>query len=585
MSLVFRNALKNHEFCSSMEIRWKAKPLPNSEIVAKLSAEINVSEAIATILVQRGIDTYEKAKQFFRPQLSDLHDPFLLKDMDLAYSRIKKAIYGGEKMMVYGDYDVDGTTAVSIVYSYFVTLNPNIEYYIPDRYKEGYGISRMGIDYAHENGITLIIALDCGIRSNELIDYANTLGIDFIICDHHLPGETLPKAHAILNPKRFDCTYPYKELSGAGIGFKLIQAYSKKEGFSEDKILEYIDLVAVSIASDMVDMQGENRVLAYFGLKKINENPSIGLQALIEVGPKKKTYSIQDIIFGIGPKINAAGRISDAKAAVRVLIEKEYTTARQLTRVLNERNDERKELDNDITKSAVDMVQSSLDFNERKSIVIRGEAWHKGVIGIVASRLVEQFYKPTIVFSQNDGMLTGSARSVKNFDIHEAITECSQWVEQFGGHKYAAGLSIKAENFDAFLEQFEGVVARDIQETSLLPEVEYDLDIKLDQITPKFLSLVTQMSPFGPGNPLPIFHSKELRSNNSPRILKDRHLKLQVSQNNRHYIDGIGFGLSEHLLTVSNGAIFDACYCIEENDFNGQVKVQLRLKDLKPHRN
>jgi len=564
-----------------MEIRWKAKPLPNSEIVAKLSAEINVSEAIATILVQRGVDTFEKAKAYFRPQLSDLHDPFLLKDMDLAYYRIKKAITDHEKMMVYGDYDVDGTTAVSIVYSYFVTLNPDIEYYIPDRYKEGYGISKMGIDYAHENGISLIIALDCGIRSNELVDYANTLGIDFIICDHHLPGETLPNAHAILNPKRRDCTYPYKELSGAGIGFKLVQGYSKKEGFPEDKILEYIDLVAVSIASDMVDMQGENRVLAYFGLKKLNENPSAGLQALIEVGPKKKKYSIQDIIFGIGPKINAAGRISDATAAVRVLIAKEYTSARQLTRVLNERNTERKELDNDITKNAVDMVEGTVGMSERKSIVIRGEAWHKGVIGIVASRMVEQFYKPTIVFSQNDGMLTGSARSVKNFDIHEAITECSQWVEQFGGHKYAAGLSIKAENFDAFSEQFESVVVRDIQEASLLPEVEYDLDISLEMLTPKFLDLINQMSPFGPGNPLPIFHSKELRSNNSPRVLKDRHLKLQISQNSRHYFDGIGFGLAEHLPIVSNGEIFDACYCIEENDFNGRVKLQLRLKDLR----
>lgn len=582
--LVFRIQSKNNEFCSSMEIVWKAKALPNSEIVAKLSLEANIPESIATILVQRGIDSPEKVTSFFQPKLSDLHDPFLLKDMDLAYSRIKSAVYSGEKMMVYGDYDVDGTTAVSIVYSYFVTLNPNIEYYIPDRYAEGYGISRMGIDYAKAHNISLIIALDCGIRSNELIDYANSLGIDFIICDHHLPGETLPNAHAILNPKRSDCSYPYKELSGAGIGFKLVQAYSKKEGFSEDKILEYIDLVAVSIASDMVDMQGENRVLAYFGLEKLNKNPSIGLQALIEVGPKKKKYSIQDIIFGIGPKINAAGRISDAKAAVRVLIEKEYTTARQLTRVLSERNDERKELDNDITKTAVDLVERSADFHQRKSIVIKGEAWHKGVIGIVASRLVEQFYKPTIVFSQNDGMLTGSARSVKNFDIHEAITECSQWVEQFGGHKYAAGLSIKAENFDAFNEQFESVVQRDIEETSLLPEVEYDLDLRLDHINNSFLDYITKMSPFGPGNPLPIFHSKELKSNNSPRVLKDRHLKLQISQNNRHYIDGIGFGLSEHLLTVSNGEIFDACYCIEENDFNGQVKVQLRLKDLKPHR-
>jgi single-stranded-DNA-specific exonuclease len=431
-----------------MEVIWKAKSLPNEEQSKSLSKEINVSTPIANILVQRGIDTFDKAKQFFRPKITDLHDPFLMKDMDKAYERLKEAVYNGEPMMVYGDYDVDGTTAVSIVYSYFVTLNPNIEYYIPDRYKEGYGISKIGIDYAKEKGISLIVSLDCGIRSNELIDYANDLGIDFIICDHHLPGESLPNAHAILNPKRSDCDYPYKELSGAGIGFKLVQAFSKKQGFAEDKVMDYIDLVAVSIAADMVDVRGENRVLAYYGLKKLNENPSIGLQALIALNPGKKHYTSQDIIFGIGPKINAAGRISDATAAVRVLIETEYTKAVQLTRVLTERNDERKELDNDITKNAIEMVESSGELNSHKSIVIVGQDWHKGVIGIVASRMVEQFYKPTIVFSNIDGMLTGSARSVKNFDIHEAITQCSEWVEQFGGHKYAAGLSIKEENFN-----------------------------------------------------------------------------------------------------------------------------------------
>ncbi len=426
-----------------MEVIWKAKSLPNEEQSKSLSNEINVSTPIANILVQRGIDTFDKAKQFFRPKITDLHDPFLMKDMDKAYERLKVAVDNGEPMMVYGDYDVDGTTAVSIVYSYFVTLNPNIEYYIPDRYKEGYGISKIGIDYAKEKGISLIVSLDCGIRSNELIDYANGLGIDFIICDHHLPGETLPNAHSILNPKRSDCHYPYKELSGAGIGFKLAQAYSKKEGFAEDKVMDYIDLVAVSIAADMVDVRGENRVLAYYGLKKLNENPSIGLQALIALNPGKKQYTSQDIIFGIGPKINAAGRISDATAAVRVLIETEYTKAVQLTRVLTERNDERKELDNDITKNAIEMVESSGELHSHKSIVIVGQDWHKGVIGIVASRMVEQFYKPTIVFSNIDGILTGSARSVKNFDIHEAITQCSEWVEQFGGHKYAAGLSIQ----------------------------------------------------------------------------------------------------------------------------------------------
>ncbi|MCL9980904.1 MAG: single-stranded-DNA-specific exonuclease RecJ [Bacteroidia bacterium] len=565
-----------------MEIRWTAKSLPNQEIVARLSKELNVSEPMATILVQREIDTFEKAKNFFRPALSELHDPYLMKDMELAYRRIKDAIKAQESLMVYGDYDVDGTTAVSLVYSYFKTLNQNIEYYIPDRYKEGYGISKMGIDHAKTNGVTLIIALDCGIRSNELVDYAKSIGIDFIICDHHLPGAELPNAVAILNPKRKDCDYPYKELSGAGIGFKLLQGYSKREGFSEDKAMEYIDLVAVSIAADMVDMRGENRILAYYGLKKLNENPSLGLQALMDGGPKKQSYSIQDIVFGIGPKINAAGRISDAKAAVRVLIETEYTKAMQLSRVLNDRNDERKELDTDITKTAIELINSHPDMANRRSVVIKGDEWHKGVIGIVASRMVEQYYKPTIVFSLNDGMLTGSARSVKNFDIHEAITQCSDLVEQFGGHKYAAGLSVKAENFDAFVEKFEGLVARDIQNASLTPEVEYDLEIDIDSITPNMMKLIGQMSPFGPGNPQPIFMSQRLKSNNSPRILKDKHLKLQLQQNNsRFMIDGIGFGLAEQLPIVTNGAIFDACYCIEENFYNGQVKLQLRLRDLR----
>ena len=565
-----------------MENRWSAKTLPNLEIVARLSQEINVPEHIATILVQREIDTFEKAKQFFRPSLTDLHDPFLMKDMDVAYSRIKTALQNQEKMMVYGDYDVDGTTAVSIVYSYFKTLNQNIEYYIPDRYKEGYGISRIGIDSAAENNISLIIALDCGIRSNELVDYANSKGIDFIICDHHLPGETLPKAKAILNPKRSDCTYPYKELSGAGIGFKLIQAYSKKEGFSEEKILDYIDLVAVSIASDLVDMRGENRTLAYFGLKKLNENPSIGLQSLLDGAAAKSKYSIQDIIFGIGPKINAAGRIADAKSAVKVLIEQDYSTARQLSRILYDRNDERKEIDTDITKDAIHIVENTPGLLDRKSIVLRGEDWHKGVVGIVASRMVEQFYKPTIIFSLNDGIYTGSARSVKNFDIHEAIQTCSQHVDQFGGHKYAAGLSVKLENFEAFAEAFEKVVAKTITESSLVPEVEYDLELQLHEINDKMMSLIAQMAPFGPGNTVPIFKTTNVKAQNTARVLKDKHLKLQLSGNTRHTFDAIGFGLAEHFHTVSNGNIFNACYCIEENNYNGRVSVQLRLRDIKP---
>jgi single-stranded-DNA-specific exonuclease len=484
-------------------------------------------------------------------------------------------------MMVFGDYDVDGTTAVSLVYAFFRTLNQNIEYYIPDRYKEGYGISKMGIDYAHENDIRLIIALDCGIRSNDLIKYAKDLGIDFIICDHHLPGEELPNAKAILNPKRKDCSYPYKELSGAGIGFKLIQAYSQKEGFPEDKYLEYIDLVAVSIAADMVDMRGENRILAFHGLKRLNSQPTIGLQALMDGAPAKSYYTMQDIIFGIGPKINAAGRISDAKAAVRVLIETDLTKAKQLSRILSERNDERKELDTDITKIATEIMNNSAERLNKKSIVLMGSEWHKGVIGIVASRMVEQFYKPTIVFSLNDGMLTGSARSVKNFDIHEAISSCSMFVEQFGGHKYAAGLSVREDQFAAFSAAFEEVVAENITENSRTPEVEYDIEIELSEINSKMMGLILQMAPFGPGNTMPIFMSKDLSSFNTARVLKDKHLKLNVQQHQRSSLEGIGFGLAEHIHTVSNGQIFDACYCLEENHYNGQVKLQLRLRDIK----
>lgn len=555
---------------------------PSADKIARLSEALKVSPEIATILVQRGIETYEQAEKFFRPKIEDLHDPFLMKDMEKAINRIENAIAGKEKILVYGDYDVDGTTAVSIVYSFFSSRHPGlIEYYIPDRYKEGYGISRTGIDYASANGFKLIIALDCGIRSNALVDYASEKGIDFIICDHHLPGDTIPNAAAILNPKQKDCEYPYKELSGAGIGFKLIQAYADKHGLPMDSIMEYIDMVAVSIASDLVDIRGENRTLAYFGLKRLNESPSLGLQALLEGNIQKSSLNISDIVFGIGPRINAAGRISDAKAAVAVLIEKDFNTARKLARVLQERNHERKELDNDLTREAISLIENNPEFALKKSTVVFGNQWHKGVIGIVASRLIEQFYKPTIVFSENDGMLTGSARSVKDFDIHEAIGACGEVVEQFGGHKYAAGLSIKAENFEEFARRFEDVVVKNIASSSLVPEIEYDLELTLDQINTKMLNIINQMSPFGPGNMVPVFRTNNLVSHNSARVLKDKHLKLLMSQNSTN-IDSIGFGMSHYLPVVSNKQTFHACYLIEENTFNGRTSLQLRLKDLKP---
>ncbi len=567
-------------FAEVMENRWRAKPLPNQEQVLQLSESIRVNPYISSILVQRGIDTYEKAEKFFRPKLEDLHNPFEMKDMDVAIKRIQTAVTNQEGILVYGDYDVDGTTAVSIVYSYFKSFNQNIEYYIPDRYKEGYGISRAGLEYAAEKGFTLVITLDCGIRSNDLVDYGNSLGLEMIICDHHLPGDTLPKAAAILNPKRRDCTYPYKELSGAGIGFKLIQAYNEKQGMPTEMVYDYLDMVAVSIASDLVDIRGENRVLSFYGLKKLNENPSIGLQTLLDDCPKKEQYTISDIIFGIGPRINAAGRIADAKAAVKVLIEKDYNTAKKYAKVLSERNHERKELDSDITRDAVDMVQKSPRLMSKYSMVLQGEGWSKGVIGIVASRMVEQFYKPTIVFSLNDGMLTGSARSIKTFDIHEAIGACGELVEQFGGHKYAAGLSIKVENFDAFADKFEAIVRESVTADDLVPVVEYDLEMETSMITPGMMKILKQLSPFGPGNSIPVFRSNNLRANQTAKILKDRHLKMQVQTPNGP-MDSIGFGLAEHWPSVTDAQIFHACYCIEENTYNGRTNLQLRLQDIK----
>ena len=500
-------------FAELMEYRWRAKSTPNPEQVALLSESIRVNPNIAAILIQRGIDSYEKAEKFFRPKLEDLHNPFLMKDMDVAIRRIQQAVTNQEGMLIYGDYDVDGTTAVSIVYSYFKSFNQNIEYYIPDRYKEGYGISKTGLEYAAEMGFTLVITLDCGIRSNALADYATSLGLEMIICDHHLPGETLPNVAAILNPKRNDCEYPYKELSGAGIGFKLIQAYNEKQGMPTEMVYDYLDMVAVSIASDLVDIRGENRVLSFYGLKKLNENPSIGLQTLLEDCPKKDQYNISDILFGIGPRINAAGRISDATAAVKVLIEKDYNTAKKYAKVLSERNHERKELDTDITRDAIAMVEQSQRLMDKYSMVLKGEGWSKGVIGIVASRMVEQFYKPTIVFSLNDGMLTGSARSIKTFDIHEAIGACGDLVEQFGGHKYAAGLSIKVENFDAFADKFEAIVRETVTAEDLIPVVEYDLEIETQSITPGMMKILKQLSPFGPGNAIPVFRTNNLKAN------------------------------------------------------------------------
>ena len=562
-----------------MAFRWTASPKLNDQKVSQLAELINVPNLIAQLLLQRGIETFEQAKKFFRPQLHDLYDPFLMKDMDKAIDRLILALQKHERIMVYGDYDVDGTTSVSTVYSYFKKYTSNLEYYIPDRYKEGYGISKIGIDYAKEQGISLIIALDCGTRSIELIDYAKTLGIDFIVCDHHLPGDELPKAVALLNPKRKDCQYPYKEMSGCGIGFKLIQAYAIANDLPIEDVYKYLDLVAVSTCSDIVDIRDENRILVYYGLKKLNENPCIGLQALLQSYQIKDEYEVADIVFGIGPKINAAGRIADAKSSVKLLIEEDFHQAMFLAKTLIENNTERKDIDNDITKEALEILERDHVLRHKKSTVLYSEKWHKGVIGIVASRLIETYYKPTIIFSEVNGMLTGSARSIKNFDIHDAIGACGDIVVQYGGHKYAAGLTIKKESFELFTERFEEIVSKNCTDELLTPEISYDTEIGFDDIDGKFFTLLDQFKPHGPGNMTPIFRTNQVLDAGS-KIVKEKHLKLMAYQNGKKF-DGIGFNMSELFPLVSKNQAFDVCYSLEMNEFKGQKNLQLKIRDVK----
>ncbi|HEY1045900.1 MAG TPA: single-stranded-DNA-specific exonuclease RecJ [Bacteroidia bacterium] len=563
-----------------MAYRWTASPKLNDQKVELLAERINVSPTIATLLLQRGVETFEQAKKFFRPQLADLYDPFLMKDMDKAIERIIKAIANKERILIYGDYDVDGTTSVSIVYSFYKKITSNIEYYIPDRYREGYGISQIGIDYAAETGVKLIIALDCGTRSIELIEYAHSLGIDFIVCDHHLPGDELPKAVALLNPKRRDCEYPYKELSGCGIGFKLLQAYVQATDMPYEEAYKYLDLVAVSTCSDIVEIRDENRILVYFGLKKLNEDPCIGLQALLQSYQIKQEYEVSDIVFGIGPKINAAGRIADAKSSVKLLIEEDFHQALNLAKTLIENNTERKDIDNDITKEALDILETNLHLQKRKSTVLYSEKWHKGVIGIVASRLIETYYKPTIIFSEVNGMLTGSARSIKDFDVHDAIGACGDLVVQYGGHKYAAGLTIKKESFEAFSKKFEEIVTMNASEELLTPEIEYDLELNFSDITSKFFSVLNQFKPHGPGNMVPIFRSNNLTDAGS-RVVKEKHLKLMASQKGIKF-DGIAFNMSEVYSIINKNMPFDVCYSLEMNEYKGVKNLQLKVRDIRP---
>lgn len=566
-----------------MEKRWVELEKADAQIVEKLSKDLNVDEVLANMMAKRGINTFEEAKAFFRPDLNLLHDPFLMKDMPEAIERIERAIKNEEHILVYGDYDVDGTTAVALTYSFFKEILPNINYYIPDRYLEGYGISTQGIDYAFENNYTLMIALDCGIKSIDKIAYANTKDIDFIICDHHLPGAEIPAAIAVLDPKRKDCDYPYKELSGCGLGFKLIQAYADKNNMPFEKIEEYLDLVAVSIASDIVPITGENRILAYFGLKKLNENPCKGLKALIELSGKTDDFSITDIVFAIGPRINAAGRIDDAKKAVQLLVAASKDIAEDAGFIINLKNAERKEFDSNITEQALNMISNSPEMEKRKSTVVYHESWHKGVIGIVASRLTEKYYRPTIVLTQSNGHVAGSARSVVGYDLYEALCECSDLLEQFGGHKYAAGLTMKTENVAAFSQRFEEVVSATITDDLLVQEIVLEAEISLNDINPKFFRILQQFSPFGPQNMSPVFLSRNVYSYGYGSIVGNNHLKMSIRQENSPSFDCIAFGLGEHLELINQGKPFDICYTIEENVWKEKRNIQLNVKGIKTY--
>ena len=572
-------------------MRWTIKPKPSEEKVKNLAAALNVEEFVATLLVQRGIETYEEARQFFRPTLEDLHNPYLMKDMDKAVERIELAIKNEENILVFGDYDVDGTTAVSLVSSYLKSYYPNVATYIPDRYDEGYGISFKGIDFADDNGFSLIIALDCGIKSINHVAYAKERNIDFIICDHHRPGETLPEAIAVLDPKRDDCHYPYDELCGCGIGFKLIQALGGNRNQTIEDLTSYLDLVATAIAADIVPMTGENRVLAYFGLQVINSDPRPGFKALItsSVRPsvsghqiKKQTLDITDVVFIIAPRINAAGRIKHGNHAVELLSEFDFEQAQKFASEIEAYNSERKDLDKQITKEALLQIEENQE-QKRFTTVVFQEDWHKGVIGIVASRLIENYYRPTLVFTKSGDKYAASARSVKGFDVYNALEACSEHLEQFGGHMYAAGMTLLEENYQLFKDAFEKVVEQTIHPDSLTPEISIDAEINFEDITPKLIRILKQFEPFGPQNMTPIFLTKNVKDTGYAKKMggDDEHLKLFVKQNNSEGIPAIGFGLGNKMELTTNKKPFEAVYCIDENEWNGKTSIQLRLKDIK----
>nr|WP_315165246.1 single-stranded-DNA-specific exonuclease RecJ [uncultured Flavobacterium sp.] len=561
-------------------MRWTIKPKPSEEKIKQLAQALNVEDFVATLLVQRGIETFEDAKRFFRPTLNDLNDPYLMKDMDKAVERIETAIANQENILVFGDYDVDGTTAVSLVSSYLKTYYPNVATYIPDRYDEGYGISFKGIDFADDNGFSLIIALDCGIKSIDHIAYAKERNIDFIICDHHRPGKFLPDAVAILDPKRNDCNYPYDELCGCGIGFKLIQALGTNRNQTIDDLIPYLDLVAAAIAADIVPMTGENRVLAYFGLQVINSEPRPGIKALI-FQLKKQSLDITDVVFIIAPRINAAGRIKHGNHAVELLTEFDFEQAQQFASEIETYNSERKDLDKQITKEALQQIEENKEQKRFTSVVFQ-ENWHKGVIGIVASRLIETYYRPTLVFTKSGDKYAASARSVKGFDVYNALEACSEYLEQFGGHMYAAGMTLKEENYQLFKDAFEKEVEKTIHPDMLTQEISVDAEINFTDITPKLTRILKQFEPFGPQNMTPVFLTKNIKDTGygKPMGQEEEHLKLFVKQNNSEGIPAIGFGLGNKFDVTTHQKPFQAVYSIDENEWKGQLSLQLRLKDI-----
>lgn len=561
-------------------MEWKSKPLAEEDKIKVLQKNIGVPFEIANLLIQRGIEDFDAAKNFFRPELSDLHDPYLMLGMDKAVNRISTAIANHEKIMVYGDYDVDGTTSVALVFSYLTAYYPDCIYYIPDRYEEGYGISKKGIDYAKEQVISLIIALDCGIKALDNTTYAKEMGIDFIICDHHLPGADLPKAVAILNPKQNNCNYPFKDLCGCGIGFKLIEALTQERGLSFEMILPYIDLVAMAIAADIVPILGENRILTYYGLAQIRKNPREGIKLFV-TGIKRE-LNVTDLVFVIAPRLNAAGRIKHGSLAVELLLSNDPTEALSRGRAIELFNSERQVLDQHITEQALDQIVENQEQNNYSSVVFQPD-WHKGVIGIVASRLIEKYYRPTVVFTASGDFFTGSVRSVKGLDVFQILDSCKDHIEKFGGHRYAAGLTIKAEAYIAFKKAFEQAVAVTVKPEQRIPSVDYDMEISLDRITPKFFRIMNQMAPFGPGNMRPVFMTKNCIDGGKSRAVGGdlSHLKLDAIDDSRSTLSGIGFGMADHISRIKSRNSFQLLYTVEENEFKGEISLQLKLKDIR----